>query len=143
MFILRYFLCKTNYFFVDEQVNSMAFQYLTDDMIHELIPRIGRRAIFRHKYIEFKRREDKNVSKNLRYRKETKILIALCLCSIFSHFYSSLSCSLFLFSQFILENSIYGERSSFGNLNKSQISNHNPSDVFVIDESELVSFRAI
>lgn len=41
----------------------MAFQYLTDDMIRDLVPRIGRRAIFRHKYIEFKKRENKNVSK--------------------------------------------------------------------------------
>ena len=46
----------------EEQVNSLAFQYLTEDMIKELVPRIGRRAIFRHKYIEFKRRGDKNVS---------------------------------------------------------------------------------
>lgn len=40
----------------------MAFQYLTEDMIKELVPKVGRRAIFRHKYIEFKRRGDKNVS---------------------------------------------------------------------------------
>lgn len=43
----------------------MAFQYLTEDMIKDLVPRVGRRAIFRHKYIEFKRRQDKNVSKKL------------------------------------------------------------------------------
>lgn len=61
-------LCRANlqilcYFQIaEEQVNSLAFQYLTEDMIKELVPRVGRRAIFRHKYIEFKRRGDKNVS---------------------------------------------------------------------------------
>lgn len=47
--------------FTEEQVNQLAFQYLNDQMIKELIPKVGRRAIFRHKYIEFKRRENKMV----------------------------------------------------------------------------------
>lgn len=47
----------------EEQVNSLAFQHLTDDMMKELVPRVGRRAIFRYKYLEFKRqKEEKNVS---------------------------------------------------------------------------------
>lgn len=46
-------------------VNSLAFQHLTDDMIRELVPRVGRRAIFRHKYLEYKRKEDKTVSFNI------------------------------------------------------------------------------
>lgn len=48
-------------FEIEEQVNRLAFQYLNEDMIKELIPRVGRRAIFRHKYIEFKRKENKLV----------------------------------------------------------------------------------
>lgn len=42
-------------------MNKLAFPYLNEDMIKELIPKVGRRAIFRHKYIEFKRKENKLV----------------------------------------------------------------------------------
>ncbi|XP_063698588.1 uncharacterized protein LOC134829450 [Culicoides brevitarsis] len=45
--------------FREEQVNKLAFQYLNEEMIKELVPKVGRRAIFRHKYIEFKRKENK------------------------------------------------------------------------------------
>lgn len=50
----KYFITLIFQFYLDEEVNEEAFLLLTPEIIKELIPKLGRRAIFTARFNEFK-----------------------------------------------------------------------------------------